>query len=81
MTPNVTVIDPQPTTDGNHLRMRVRVGQTSFEAIGFHFGRFADALRRHPNIDLAYQLAVDEWNGQRRLRLLVRDFRRATKSE
>lgn len=81
MTPNVTVIDPQPTTDGNHLRMRVRVGQTSFEAIGFHFGRFADALRRHPNIDLAYQLTVDEWNGQRRLRLLVRDFRRATKSE
>lgn len=81
MTPNVTVIDPQPTADGNHLRMRVRVGQTSFEAIGFHFGRFADALRRHPNIDLAYQLAVDEWNGQRRLRLLVRDFRRATKSE
>lgn len=81
MTPNVTVIDPQPTTDGNHLRMRVCVSQTSFEAIGFHFGRFADALRRHPNIDLAYQLAVDEWNGQRRLRLLVRDFRRATKSE
>lgn len=81
MTPNVTVVDPQPTTDGNHLRMRVRVGQTSFEAIGFHFGRFAEALRRHPNIDLAYQLAVDEWNGQRRLRLLVRDFRRATKSE
>lgn len=78
MAPNVTVLDPQPTSDGAHLRMRVRAGNNVFEAIGFHFGRFAEALQRHPAIDLAYQLAVDEWNGQRRMRLLVRDFRRAS---
>ncbi|MFN3374141.1 MAG: single-stranded-DNA-specific exonuclease RecJ, partial [Chloroflexus sp.] len=77
MAPNVTAIDPQPTSDGAHLRMRVRAGTSMFEAIGFHFGHFAEALQRHPTIDLAYQLAVDEWNGQRRMRLLVRDFRRA----
>lgn len=77
MAPNVTAIDPQPTSDGAHLRMRVRAGNSVFEAIGFHFGRLAEALQRHPTIDLAYQLAVDEWNGQRRMRLLVRDFRRA----
>ncbi|OAN45959.1 single-stranded-DNA-specific exonuclease RecJ [Chloroflexus islandicus] len=77
MAPNVTAIDPQPTSDGAHLRMRVRAGNSVFEAIGFHFGRLAEALQRYPTIDLAYQLAVDEWNGQRRMRLLVRDFRRA----
>jgi len=81
MTPNVTVIDPQPTSDGSHLRMRVRVGDTVLDAIGFHFGRFAEPLRRHSQIDLAYQLEADEWNGQRRLRLLVRDFRRAGQTE
>lgn len=77
MAPNVTAIDPQPTSDGAHLRMRVRAGTSMFEAIGFHFGHLAEALQRYPTIDLAYQLAVDEWNGQRRMRLLVRDFRRA----
>ncbi|GIV91138.1 MAG: single-stranded-DNA-specific exonuclease RecJ [Chloroflexus sp.] len=77
MAPNVTVIDPQTTTTGDHLRMRVRAGTNVYEAIGFHFGHFAAALQRHPTVDLAYQLAVDEWNGQRRMRLLVRDFRRA----
>ncbi|MEF3273611.1 MAG: single-stranded-DNA-specific exonuclease RecJ [Chloroflexus sp.] len=79
MAPNVTVLDPQSTSDGAHLRMRVRDGHKVFDAIGFHLGHLAAALQRYPTIDLAYQLAVDEWNGQRRLRLLVRDFRRAAR--
>ncbi len=81
MAPAVTAIDPQPTAGGAHLRMRVQAGATVLDAIGFHLGQFAEPLQRHPTIDLAYQIDVDEWNGQHRLRLLVRDFRRAQRAD
>jgi hypothetical protein len=40
----------------------------------FRLGSFADALRRHPQIDVAYTLEINEWNGERKLQLNVKDF-------
>ncbi|RRR77487.1 MAG: single-stranded-DNA-specific exonuclease RecJ [Candidatus Viridilinea halotolerans] len=79
MSSGVTVVDARPLgAQGHHLRMVLRQasGQT-VEAIAFRMGHLADALRRHPQIDVAYHLEVNEWNNERRLQLNVRDFRRA----
>jgi single-stranded-DNA-specific exonuclease len=81
MSSNVQVVDARPRgTDGQHLRLLLRRDGNgpTFEAIAFRLGEFADALRRHPQIDVAYTLEINEWNGERKLQLNVKDFRRST---
>ena len=64
--------------DQQHLRLLLRKnGGPTIEAIAFRMGHLADALRRHPQIDIAYTLEAREWNGERSLQLNVKDFRRA----
>lgn len=79
MSPAVDVLDAQPRgSDGQHLHLRLRRNGAVYDAIAFRLGHLAEAVRRHPRIDVAYHLMADEWNGERRLRLQVEDFRRAT---
>jgi single-stranded-DNA-specific exonuclease len=64
--------------DKQHLRLLLRKnGGPTVEAIAFRMGHLADALRRHPQIDIAYTLEAREWNGERSLQLNVKDLRRA----
>jgi single-stranded-DNA-specific exonuclease len=64
--------------DGQHLRLLLRRnGGPALEAIAFRMGHLAEALRRHPRIDLAYTLEAREWNGERSLQVNVKDIRRA----
>jgi single-stranded-DNA-specific exonuclease len=79
MSPGVEVVDARPRGgDGQHLRLLLRKGGATYEAIAFRLGHLADALRRRPLIDVAYTLEANEWNGERRLQLNVKDFRRAS---
>jgi single-stranded-DNA-specific exonuclease len=64
--------------DGQHLRLLLRKDGETYEAIAFRLGRLADALRRRPLIDVAFTLESNEWNGERRLQINVKDFRRST---
>lgn len=78
MSEAVEVIDARPRGgDGQHLRLLLRKGGQTHEAIAFRLGHLADAVRRRPLIDVAYTFEANEWNGERRLQLNVKDFRRA----
>jgi len=79
MSLGVDVVDARPRgADKQHLGLFLRKdGGATYEAIAFRFGHLADALRRHPRIDVLYTLEVNEWNGERKLQLNVKDFRRA----
>lgn len=78
MSPAVEVLDArQRGGDGQHLRLLLRKNGETHEAIGFRLGHLADAVRRRPLVDLAFTLEANEWNGERRLQLNVKDFRRA----
>jgi single-stranded-DNA-specific exonuclease len=63
----------------NHLKMKVRQspgeGQV-FEAIGFNFGRYLEALEGPdtPWIELAYVPERNFWNGRHTLQLRVKDL-------
>ncbi|NTU81803.1 MAG: single-stranded-DNA-specific exonuclease RecJ [Chloroflexales bacterium] len=78
MSAGVQVVDVRPRgPDGQHLRLLLRDGGQTYEAIAFRLGHLAEPLRRHPRIDVAYTFDDDQWNGERRLQLKVKDFRRA----
>jgi single-stranded-DNA-specific exonuclease len=79
MSAGLQVVDARTRgADGQHLKLLLRKdGGSTYEAIGFRLGHLANALRRHPRIDLLYTLEANEWNGERKLQLNVKDLRRA----
>lgn len=77
MAPQVRVRGVRTVGDGKHLRLVVE-GETNgvvYDAIGFHQGEWTAALGEGSRIDLAFQLEVNEWNGNKRLQLNVQDVR------
>jgi single-stranded-DNA-specific exonuclease len=62
--------------DGGHLKLRLQ-SQTGklIEAIGFRFGEWASKLTMGIQIDVAYEVQVNEWNGNRQLQIRIVDLR------
>jgi single-stranded-DNA-specific exonuclease len=62
--------------DGRHLKLKIaRAGKPPLDAIGFGLGDWLPQLPCH--FDVAYQLEINEWNGNRSLQLNVQDIRLA----
>jgi len=59
-------------SDNSHLRMKVKQGSMLFDAVGFGLGSYINELST--SIDIVYNLELDHWNGQSKLRLNVLDF-------
>lgn len=77
MTPNLRVLESRTVgKEGHHLKLKLaRAGQPPLDAIGFGLGDWVDNMPER--IDVAYQLEMNEWNGNRSLQLNVQDIRPA----
>ena len=67
----VFTVDERRVLNGRHLRLRLRHAACGTPVDAMHFdgvGQGAEA----PAIRCAYQLAIDAWRGERRLRLFLR---------
>jgi single-stranded-DNA-specific exonuclease len=68
-----------------HLKMWFRIacpeqsrgGNANFETIAFGKGEKYCTLipKENPQLDIVFEIASDEWNGQKKLQLIVRDLR------
>ena len=65
--------------DGAHLKMKVGDGGTIFDTIGFKFGAMAERLTRGDKLDIAYTFEENEWNGERKYQLNIKDIKYADK--
>ena len=73
----VVVSRKKPTSGGKHLSLTFRDERdVSWSAIYFRQGALAGYVP--DRVDVAYTLGVNEWNGERRLQLVVNDLRPAT---
>jgi single-stranded-DNA-specific exonuclease len=59
--------------DGNHLKLALTDGRVTVDAIAFGQGKRHGSLPAR--VDVAYTLEINEWGGERRLQLNVRDIR------
>lgn len=60
--------------DGVHLKLRLASQRGAlFDAIGFGMGGWAQRLTVGAHIDIAYEIQVNEWNGNRQLQLRLVD--------
>ncbi len=60
-------------TDGGHLKLALSDGRGAWDAIAFRQGQWAGQLP--PHIDVVYSLEINEWRGEKRLQLNVKDLR------
>jgi single-stranded-DNA-specific exonuclease len=59
----------------SHLKLTLHDGRSDRDAIAFGQGEWVKQMS--PRLDVVYSLGENEWNGQKRLQLLVRDLRPA----
>jgi len=59
-------------SDNSHLRIKVKQGSMLFDGVGFGLGNYIDELSN--SINIVYNLEMDHWNGQSKLRLNILDF-------
>lgn len=64
--------------NGNkHLKMWFRNGDVNIESIAFGKGEKYCNLKFPVLLDIVFEISSDEWNGQKKLQLIVRDLRRS----
>ncbi len=59
-------------SDNSHLRMKLKQGEMLFDAVGFGLGDYANEVSS--SVDIVYNLELDNWNGQSKLRLNILDL-------
>jgi len=55
-----------------HLRMKLKQGNNVWEGVGFRLGTYQTEVSS--SLDIVYNLEVDRWGGEERLRLNILDF-------
>ena len=69
----VKVVETRPMgSEGRHLRLKVRQGSITRDAVAFDVGARSEDM--DVPLDIVYNFEMDEWNGDSRLRLNIRDF-------
>ncbi len=64
-------------SDNKHLKIWFQDGEQYFEAIAFGKGNRHGSLVTNKNtfLDIIFEISSDEWNGEKKLTLIIRDFR------
>ena len=69
----VEVVNCYPMgSNGGHLRMKLRQGGTIWDGVGFRLGSYLAEVCSP--LDIVYNLEIDRWGGEERLRLNILDF-------
>ncbi len=67
------VVDCRTMGNGReHLRLKLKQGSMVWDGVAFRLGEFLAEVS--PRLDIAYNLEIDRWGGQERLRLNIMDF-------
>ena len=74
----VKIVEAKMVGNGNkHLKLVVTPSNSNlvFEAIGFGMGEIFSQISPEKRVDIAYNLLLNEWQGQKRLQLRIRDIK------
>jgi single-stranded-DNA-specific exonuclease len=68
------VVGPK-TAGEKHLKMRLKKGPLSLDAIGFNMAGLLGELRESAVVDVVFTPAINDWNGGRYLQLVLKALR------
>ena len=73
---NVEVLEQRLVgQEGKHIKFRVQNSEFRIDAIAFGFGERMSEFRVGDKINIAYTIEQDEWNGNKKLQLKIKDLR------
>ena len=58
--------------NGEHLKLKLRQGGAVWDGVGFRLGSYLTEVAS--SLDIVYNLEIDRWGGEERLRLNILDF-------
>lgn len=61
--------------EGKHLKLRLRSGTASIDAIGFNMGDSAEVIEHSDSLNAAFSLEINCWNNSRKVQLNLRDVK------
>ncbi len=64
-------------TDGKHLKLKLKTQNSNvktFDGIAFNMGEKAKGFHIEDIVDVAYVIDEDQWNGNARLQLKIKDI-------
>ena len=70
----LTVAESRSVGAGKHLKMRLREGGRYWDAIAFGMGARANEAAVGADIEIAYRMEMNRWNGRETIQLVVGDF-------
>ncbi|MFC1906402.1 single-stranded-DNA-specific exonuclease RecJ, partial [Chloroflexota bacterium] len=62
--------------NNEHLRIKLKQGNNIWNGVGFRLGNYLDEVSSP--LDIVYNLEIDHWRGEERLRLNILDFASTT---
>ncbi len=80
----VKVVDARLVgAENNHLKLQIRHNTSDIihNAIGFGMGHLYSQLSPEKPIDIAYNLMINEWDGEERLELRLKDIKLLEKTQ
>lgn len=78
LTRNCEILGQPYCVGKNHLKMKVRKGDSVFDVIGFGFGDWVRNLSGRGNlVDLVYVVEYNSWNDHTRIQLRLKDMKLA----
>ncbi|HHJ53388.1 MAG TPA: single-stranded-DNA-specific exonuclease RecJ [Caldithrix abyssi] len=77
MMESATIREMITMTNGKHLKLHVQKGNQIFECVWWNHGEYKDVLSFGQQVDLAFRLTVNNWQGTERLQLTLEDIREA----
>ena len=76
---NVAVEDMRLVgAEGKHIKLKFRIQNSEFriDGIGFGMGEMSAKIRIGNKVDIVYTIDENEWNGETRLQLKIKDLRK-----
>ena len=67
-------------TEGQHLYMRVKKGESIFPAVGFGMGALSERFSQGDMADIAFTMNINIYNGTESVQLFIKDIRKADRN-
>lgn len=74
-TKELALYDYRIIGNGDHLKLSFTDGERIIEGVGFGMGHLFDRLRSVKQVEVAFNLGVNTWQGRTSLQLIVKDLR------
>lgn len=73
---NLDIVDAEAVgSEGKHLKLVLETNSGQFHAIGFGLGYLFPKLSPDIKVDIVYTIDKENWNGQERIKLNIKDLR------